>query len=190
MSSEWTLFVEGGDDRAFLDSLLDHLCIYNVRTEKMGGGVSKLPLIKPNISRARDRGNQIAVVLDADRDAAARRNSLFDVIRRNDLPVERCFLLPDNKNDGCLETLLEQIALSDHRYIYDCFDAYENCIDRSEHPYSLPNKKARIYAYCEALNIETNGSRRRYDDPSHWNLEVPDLDPLKRFLLGLQSVRT
>lgn len=188
MSSDWTVFVEGGDDKAFLDSLLDHLGIYNVRTEKMGGGVSKLSLIKPNISRARDRGNQVAVILDADQDVAACRSCLLDVIRQNDLPVERSFLLPDNKNTGCLETLLEQIAIADHRYIYHCFDTYENCIDRSEHPYSLPNKKARIYAYCEALNIETNGSRRRYDDPSHWDLEVPDLDPLKRFLLGLQSV--
>ncbi len=186
MSSDWTVFVEGGDDKAFLDSLLDHLGKYNVRTEKMGGGVSKLSLIEPNISRARDRGNQVAVVLDADQDVAACRSCLLNVIRQNDLPVERSFLLPDNKKAGCLETLLEQIATSDHRYIYDCFDAYENCIDPSEHPYSLPNKKARIYAYCEALNIETNGTKRRYDDPSHWDLEVPDLDPLKRFLLGLR----
>ena len=57
MDSEWTLFVEGGDDKAFLDSLLDHLCISNVNTNTIGGGVSKLTNIKPNIHRARDGGN-------------------------------------------------------------------------------------------------------------------------------------
>ena len=190
MSSEWTLFVEGGEDKAFLDSLLSHLGISNVHTSKIGGGVSKLSTIKPNISRARDGGSQVAVILDADHDVAECRNCLHDVIKNNELPIERCFLLPNNKHPGCLETLLERIAVSDHRYIYNCFDSYEDCLNRSQYSYCLPDKKARIYAYCDALNIETNGTRRRYDNQSHWDLEVADLGPLKSFLLGLRSATT
>ena len=190
MSSDWTVFVEGGDDKAFLDSLLDHLGISNVSTDVIGGGVSKLSIVKPNIRRARDGGNQVAVILDADCDAAECRNCLLDVINHNELPIERSFLLPDNKHAGCLETLLERIAVSDHRYIYHCFDTYEDCLKRSQHSYCLPDKKARIYAYCEALDIETNGTRRSYNDQSHWDLEVPDLAPLKRFLRGLHSEKT
>lgn len=187
MSSEWTLFLEGGDDRAFIDSLLCHLGIYNVHTHEIGGGVSKLSILKPNIIRARDAGNLIAVILDADHDIAECRDCLLDEIKNNELPIERYFLLPDNKHAGCLETLLERIAVSDHRYVYRCFDTYEECLNQSQHSYCLPNKKARVYAYCDALNIETKGTKRKYNDQSHWDLEAVDLDPLKQFLIGLRS---
>lgn len=186
MDSEWTLFVEGKDDKAFLDSLLDHLGIYNVSTNVIGGGVSKLSNFKPQIHRARDSGNQVAVILDADGDAAVCRNLLVEVIYQNELPIERHFLLPDNNSAGRLENLLESIAVSDHRYIYHCFDTYNDCLSQSQHAYSLPGGKARIYAYCEALDIETNGTRRRYNDESHWDLEATDLEPLKHFLLELR----
>ena len=49
-----------------------------------------------------------------------------------------------------------------------------------------PVAKGRIYAYCEALGIETHAARRDYSDPSCWDLGTPALEPLKQFLVGLQ----
>lgn len=46
--------------------------------------------------------------------------------------------------------------------------------------------KGRIYAYCEALGIETNASKRDYANASHWNLDARELEPLKRFLTSLR----
>ena len=189
MRFDWTVFVEGGDDKAFLNSLLNHLDIAHVRTDEVGGGVSKLSIIKPNISRTRDGGNQVAVILDADSDFAECRNCLLNVIDQYKLPIDSYFLLPDNRTAGCLESLLERMAVTRHRDIYHCFDRYEDCLNSSRHSYQFPNTKARIYAYCDALDIETRGTKRNYEDPSHWDLDVPELDPLKRFLRGLQSER-
>ena len=47
--------------------------------------------------------------------------------------------------------------------------------------------KARIYAYCEALGVETNAKKRDYRDSAYWNLDTPALEPLRAFLRGLQG---
>jgi len=49
MSSQWQIFVEGPDDRAFLKGLLQHLNIANVNTSIIGGSVAKLPNIANEI---------------------------------------------------------------------------------------------------------------------------------------------
>ena len=179
------LFVEGGEDKAFLDSLLDHLDVANVSTVEIGGGVSKLQKIKPNLSRALDSGNRIAVILDADSDFSNRRDEFLKCKNQFGLPIDRFFLLPDHKTSGCLETLLEQMAVPSHRGIYKCFDKYKTCLWDRGKPYCLPKPKARIYAYCEALGIETRGTERSYEDSLYWDLDVPELDPLKQFLYDL-----
>ena len=91
MSSQWQIFVEGPEDRAFLKGLLQHLNISNVNMSIIGGGVAKLPNIANEIQRA----------------------------------------------------------------------------------------------YCEALGLETRASRRKYVNSSYWNLDAPDLEPLKTFLRAL-----
>ena len=97
------------------------------------------------------------------------------------------FLLPNDCDPGCLETLLEWIAVPDHRVVYECFREYETCLHSYSKSYRLPNLKARIYAYCEALSIESYHSKRDYSDPLYWDLNASALEPLKQFLLDLQA---
>ena len=52
MSSQWQIFVEGSDDQAFLNDLLQHLNISNAHTSIIGGGVASLPKIANEIRRA------------------------------------------------------------------------------------------------------------------------------------------
>ena len=82
---------------------------------------------------------------------------------------------------------MEKIAVSVHRVVYECFQQYEDCLLNTSESYHLPNSKARIFAYCEALNIETHANRRNYGDSAYWNLNAPVLNPLKDFLFKLKS---
>ena len=182
---EWKIFVEGPCDKKFLSSLLYHLNLSEVEIVPLGGGVSSLKRVAPLMREIRASGQLISVVLDADTDFGVRRAEYEDVRVRCDLPVDRLFLLPNHQDAGCLETLLEQISVSEHRVVYDCFRQYEDCLRRRSSSYVLPNQKARIYAYCEALDIETNASRRDHGDSSHWNLDAGALRPLKKFLRDL-----
>lgn len=109
MSSQWQIFVEGPDDRAFLKSLLQHLNISNVNTSIIGGGVAKLPNVANEIQRAYDAGKRIAIVLDANSDFASRCAEFEQQKESLKLPINRFFLLPNNKDSGCLETLLEAL---------------------------------------------------------------------------------
>ena len=186
MVADWVVFVEGSDDEHFIRCLLKHMSVANVDTDRIGGGVSKLPSVAPQIQRRRDAGARIAVVLDANSDFEKRR---AEFLRKKDelgLPINRFFLLPNNKDGGCLETLLEEMAIPDHRVVYDCLKKYEDCL-LSNGKYQLPNPKGRIYAYCEALNIKPRPSERDYGDSEYWDLNTPALEPLKQFLCDLPA---
>ncbi len=183
----WTMFVEGSSDEAFLSGVLRHLEITNVETERINGGVGKLGSVARQMQRRSLRGNRISVILDADADFEKRRGEYETERVRHELPIDRFFLLPNHRDTGCLETLLEQIAVSGHRVVYECFDAYERCLRRHSDAYRVPNLKARIYAYCEALDIETSSPSRDYGNTSYWDLDAVALEPLRAFLTGLHA---
>ena len=182
----WKMFVEGRSDERFLRCLLRNLGVTNVTTERIDGGIDKLGSIAPQMQRFSMRGHRISVVLDADADFEKRCGEYETARELHELPIDRFFLLPNHRDPGCLETLLERIAVSDHRVIFDCFDEYEHCLRRHSEDYCIPNRKARIYAYCEALDIETSAQRRDYRDSCHWDLNAVALEPLRDFLTDFQ----
>ena len=181
----WKMFVEGTSDKRFLSSLLSHLNVSGVDMVPLGGGISRLAEVAPLMREYRAAGQRTSVVLDANSDFEKRCAKYEDLKVRHHLPVDRFFLLPNHQDAGCLETLLERIAVPDHRVVYECFDAYECCLRRHGEDYCLPNLKARVYAYCEALSIETNPRRRDYGDSCYWDLNAAALEPLKAFLIDL-----
>ena len=182
--ADWKVFVEGKDDRALVRCLLKNLGIRTVAVELIGGGVAHLGHIAPQIHRRHAAGYRIGVVLDANSNPQRRRAELRRKMDDHKLPIERYFLVPDDSDPGFLEALLEEMAVAEHRAIYDCFDAYENCLKGTDTRYRTPNHKARIYAYCEALGVPT-GAEKKYDDAACWNLSAPKLEPLKQFLRDL-----
>ena len=186
MAEHWTLFVEGEADQALVRCLLDHLGIDTVAVEMICGGVAHLRHVAPQIRRRYDAGDHIAVLLDANADPQRRRRELQRQQADHDLPIERSYLLPDDHSPGCLETLLEELAMAEYRAIYECFDAYVRCLQSHDARYRIPNRKARVYAWCEALRIET-GPDKNYRDVQYWDLDAPGLEPLKRFLKGLAA---
>lgn len=180
----WALFVEGPSDKVFIQWLLRCLDVDNVRVDVIGGGVWKLENVANEIRKSRDEGRHIAVLLDADSNVQRRRDDLAQQIARLSLPIERTFLLPDDTGEGDLETLLEQLAPAAHQVVYRCFDEYEACLSSLNPTYTTPNRKARVYAYCETVGAET-GANKDYDNPMHWNPDAPGLAPLQQFLRGM-----
>lgn len=111
------------------------------------------------------------------------------------------FLLPYNgthtepgKNDGDLEALLQEIIYPDNQVIFNCWQAYEQCLTAQTtelRKFTLPARKTKIYAYLEALVGESKKQKakikeenRDYCNKNHWNLDPthPPLKPLKDFL--------
>ena len=114
------------------------------------------------------------------------------------------FLLPYNgthtepeKNNGDLETLLQEIICPDNQVIFNCWESYEKCLtDKTAKTiasgkFTLPAQKTKIYAYMEALvgsskkqKAKIKEENRDYRNKNHWNLDPthPSLKPLKDFL--------
>ena len=180
----WALFVEGPYDREFVRWLLRHLGIDTVRVTAIGGGVSILESVANEILKSHNEGRRIALLLDADSNPEHRCDELATEINRLRLPIDRTFLLPDDQGEGNLETLLEQMAPSAHEAVYGCFDEYKACLRKLRREYMTPNRKARVYAYCEAVGAKT-GPVKNYEDPSHWDQGAPVLEPLRQFLRSL-----
>ena len=182
----WSVFVEGESDSTFVKSLLHHLSILSVDLEEIGGGISKLKRIRQQIQRRYDQGRSVAVILDADSDVVQRRQDLAQTIRELSLPISRSFLLPDDHGPGSLETLLQELATDDHRAVHGCFEAYKDCLEDLSPRYTLPDMKAKIFAYCDACpGVGPKNEERNYGNAQVWNLRAPVVEPLKGFLRGL-----
>ena len=180
----WALFVEGKSDKVFVQWLLERLSIDSVQVNIIGGGVSKLGRAANEILKSHNDGRHIAILLDANSNVQDRRNELAKEIERLSLPIEGTFLLPDDRGEGELETLLERMAPATHQAVYDCLDKYKECLRSLDATYTPPGQKARVYAYCEAIGAETK-PEKDYDVPTHWNLDAPALEPLRQFLCGM-----
>ena len=134
------------------------------------------------------------VIFDADKDIDSRRKELLEWKENAGVSFE-LFLLPNNKDKGALEDLLENIINPNNQPIFNCWEDYEKELvkleipGRTPPPLTTPAKKTKIYGYLEALLGETKSekeqikeSNRNYDTTMHWNLDAEYLEPLKEFL--------
>ena len=181
------IWVEGKADEKFVRDFLNHLN-FSLSEEaiviaSIDGGVTKLPKIQSLLSSFKNQGATNLLILDANGDF----DSCCDKVEKEKAKAipfafDDYFLLPNHRDSGCLETLLESVVVKAHRGIFECFDDYEKCIKEKSAEYNTPDLKARIYAYCEALTSEGNQEKQDYCNSAHWNLDSPALDPLKKFL--------
>ena len=187
-----TVFVEGPSDKQFVDCLLRQLNLAEIETQKIGGGSSKLQNVRNIIQIERDKGRRIALILDADDNFETRRVEVCDRVKDLGLPVDEddFFLMPNHRDPGSLEDVLEQMAVGGHEAVHRCFEEYGKCLTNLKGGYVKPDLKAKIYAYCEALGTEPRPDCRQYGDPASWNLNASALDPLKKFLGGLAADAT
>ncbi|GAB3991450.1 hypothetical protein GCM10028807_21510 [Spirosoma daeguense] len=138
---------------------------------------------------------EIPVILIADADAFSSNYALFN--SHSQTHGFSFFLLPNHESDGDLETLLQNLIHSDNQVIFDCWQAYEQCLQgkptymTDSGSFTIPARKTKIYAYLEALVGESDSEKekikerhRNYRESRHWNIDPahPPLKPLKEFL--------
>lgn len=183
------IFVEGITDERFIRDYIVYLGIdKGIIITPMKNGLSDLlsagtaRIIEQNTVQ----GIQNILIVDADKDFEKRKLEVERFIQEHKLQAS-FFLLPNHQSIGDLETLLIEIINKKNIYIFECFDAYELCIDGKG--YKLPDKKAKVFAYVEALSDKNNAKsqKRDYLNTEYWDLDSPFLDDLKKFLLKYKS---
>ncbi|MFC4220210.1 DUF3226 domain-containing protein [Flagellimonas marina] len=186
-------YVEGNDEK-LIEALLEEKLNIDSSTfeiKKLGGGMSSLLQVPQQIRENMDNGDKVTVILDADSPPHAGFTNVCQALEdfKNDENLEfEYFLLPNHHDDGNLEDLLEQMINVNHQALFNCFDAYVNCLQvNNTGNFHLPVKKTKIYAYVDTL---TPNNRKKYlkkgdyqfKDVHYWNLNSDSINGLVNFL--------
>lgn len=199
------IIVEGEADKKFFEDYYLHIfgekapkgIIIHPGKDGDTGGFQKLKS-EDAIGAMRqntDLGGINLVIFDADEDIENRRAELLAI--KDEFGVEfELFLLPNDKDAGALEDLLENIINPNNQPVMDCWQTYEGELEKVRIPtknpptLTIPAKKTKIYAYLETLLGTSKTQKklikdanRNYRNSLHWNLDAMYLDLLKEFLL-------
>ena len=198
------IIVEGDADKKFFEDYYHHVfgekapkgSITHPGKDGDTGGYQKLKsedaigVMRQNT----DMGGINLVIFDADEDTESRRAELLAI--KEEIGVEfELFLLPNNKDVGALEDLLENIINPNNQPVMVCWQTYEEKLREVRIPsktpptLTIPAKKTKIYAYLETLLGKSRSQKklikdanRNYKNTQHWNLDAEYLEPLKEFL--------
>lgn len=199
MKNLFTIYVEGFADVAFIRQYIHHLWNVDVGENNILS-LDGWTNMKGTTWQQRMRTNTAngvinLVIIDADKDIDARRADILNWKRQNGLEFE-LFLLPNDKDAGALEDLLENIINPNNKPIFDCWEDYEKALvnldipGRTPPPLTTPAKKTKIYGYLEALLGESRSQKelirdanRNYENTLHWDLDAEYLEGLKGFLM-------
>ena len=201
---KFQIIVEGDADIKFFEDYYHHLFHEKAPVDSITlpikgdstGGYKKLfseDAINP-LKENMAYGVKNLIIFDADDDCEVRRAELLAIKEEFGVDFE-LFLLPNNKDAGALEDLLENIVNPNNRPILKCWENYEKELvkldipGRTPPPLTTPAKKTKIYGYLEALLDNTKSqkelikeAKRNYNETLHWNLDAEYLQPLKDFL--------
>lgn len=103
--------------------------LYNLK----GWGTVKNSSFIDNMKIYTEQGYICYLIIDADDNSIDeggfenRKKVVEKVIQENELSLQ-FFLLPDNQNDGDLETIIRETILLQYKNIYDCFIKYIECL--------------------------------------------------------------
>lgn len=199
MRKDFNIYVEGIADARFLKQYIRHVFGEDIADERFVV-LKGWDNLKTEASAARMRsmsanGGVNLVIVDADKDYQARQKEIEEWQRANDVEFV-LFLMPNNKDAGALEDLLENIINPNNKPIFDCWEGYEKELvkldipGRTPPPLTTPAKKTKIYGYLEALLGESRSqkeligdAKRNYENAQHWDLDAGYLGELKGFLM-------
>ena len=172
------ILVEGHTDKDFLELYCKYLNI-EVRIDVVDGKdnlINRVNLVKAN--------KNYLIIFDADNDYNNSKANIENQINQMNIPKQNyeIFLLPNNKDNGNLETLIEKIAL--YKEVLKCFEGYEECISKLEiNGIKLPHKKSKVFAYMESFGFKNPEEAENFDLSPYVDFEDKYLEDLKNFLL-------
>ena len=196
MKERFHIIVEGLVDLVFFEQYYRHLFGKSAPNGFVfkTDGKDNLPKFANQMRTMSANGGINLVVFDADDDIEARRKELLAIKEQFGVEFE-LFLLPNDKEAGALEDMLENIINPNNKPIFECWEGYEKELvkldipGRTPPPLTTPAKKTKIYGYLEAYHGETRREKelikevnRNYADPKLWDLDAEYLGALKEFL--------
>ncbi len=195
MIDRFHIFVEGKTDKVFVEQYFYHVFGVSIPKDFVvpTNGKDNRQNATNKMKTMSANGGKNLVIFDADDDVEKRRTELLSWKEKENLDFE-LFLIPNDKEAGALETLLENIINPNNEPIFKCWDKYESDLGQLKikgrtTPLTIPGKKAKIYAYLSALLGKSDDEqklaqteKRDYRNPLHWNLDAEYLEPLKEFL--------
>lgn len=203
---KFQIIVEGDADMKFFEDYYHHLFHEKAPADSITlpikgdntGGYKKLfseEAINP-LKENMAYGVKNLIIFDADDDCEARRAELLAIKKEFGVEFE-LFLLPNDKDAGALEDLLENIINPDNQPVMYCWQTYEGELEKVRIPtktpptLTIPAKKTKIYAYFETLPGKSKTQKklikdanRNYENTQHWNLDAEYLETLKEFLVN------
>lgn len=204
MMKRFQIIVEGDADKKFFENYYHHLfhekapqgSITHPGKDGETGGYQKLKSEDSirAMQQNTDLGGVNLVIFDADEDPVGRRKELLSIKKEFGVEFD-LFLLPNDKDAGALEDLLENIINPNNQPVMDCWQTYEGELEKVRIPtktpptLTIPAKKTKIYAYLETLLGKSKTQKklikevnRDYENAQHWSLDAEYLEPLKEFL--------
>ena len=190
------LLVEGKDEVAFFETLLEEKQINEIQVMDTGGK-KQFQTLFPNIKKTPgfDELETLAIIQDADTDNQETFQSVCSVLKHNKIDVPQkissfvsgslkvgVFIITNNQNTGNLEALCLSTVESDS--VMKCVDSFTDCIKKKNNSnYKLPinNYKAKCRAFLSAMEKDTS-SLGVATKKGYWNLESDKLKPLLNFL--------
>ncbi|MBC7425924.1 MAG: hypothetical protein H7321_05255 [Bacteroidia bacterium] len=172
-------FVEGDADKSFMMALFPQLPPESIDI------LNGKDFNDKNILRIKEMfvlGKKVCLFIDADKDYDSRLEYYTD--KKAEIGDYNLFLMPDNSNNGNLESIYEAIAKNTS--FWTCFETYNNCIESLNYKRTLP--KSKVYAYIEALRDNENSKDlfNKTNFPKlinqHFDLNHEYLKPLKDFV--------
>lgn len=146
---------------------------------------------------AEDNGDHVMVLLDADTPHKgggfeAKKEWMEKHLADESITIPY-FLYPNNKGDGDVECLMEEIARRDfHKVWFDCFEDYEACVsgvkdETGKSKYNTPNLKGKLHTYISSMPLESKERNKLgsgdwlFDNVDYWDLSSDKLRPILDF---------
>ena len=169
------ILVEGYTDKYFIKLYLKYLNISKCKVEQVDGK-DNLFKHKNEIHRAND---DYFIIFDADDNLNKSKNNIINQLEVDESFFNKIFLFPNNKDNGDLETLIEEIAI--HKEVLHCYDNYKSCIDNLIN--EIPNlkhqaKKSKVFAYMSGFGFKAE----EFDLTPYVDFDNIYLNDLKNFL--------
>ncbi len=198
MDSQIYLIVEGIGDIKLLKDLVSFSFNKNLEDSNFlntkGYCDNWINKHKPLLEIAQKKEMHPVIVLDANGNFQERQTEIVTELTNLNLTGIPYFLLPNNADNGNLETLLFSMMLPKHAAVNTCFEQYRNCLPQN---YTKPPEKDKVYSYAAAV-LPANRTKlaqddkRDYKDNSIWDLSNNYLLSLKKLsgTTSLENVST
>lgn len=191
------LLVEGKDERNFFKALFRHSTVTSVQIEDVGGKNkinARLAALK-NVSGFSDV-LRMAVIRDADVDAAPAFDSVRNALKINGLPYPTrsggfntknrphvgVYIMPDNQDPGMLEDLCLATVVEDPTFV--CINGFLECVEDQTDSQPINPAKSRVATFL-AAQPDPPPSLGVAAEQGVWQLDHRALKPLIRFLADL-----